>query len=534
MYKRYSLKIKSDKRLLIVQLVLIAIMTIHDYPYCTAEANAGKSYMFLVVNPVDTSEEKVPEITPKTVDPRYAVLEKMLTKAGVDTGNSRYLGLNGKLIFKESAIRNKAVEQFLRYALSLPDMKEAAQALYYAAIITDEIVRQELTITRLEADNGQNRHKAIELYKLMTERYPRYKDMDAVIYRYILMLFDYGDITQAGPLIDRFLKFYLQSEFRQAVIYYQGRLALEQGNPGQAYRLLTAVEKGNYTDNIAISYYTARSLYEIGKLSNWQPESMRQLDTLSQALLEVTRTDNRYRADALSIYKDACRLQAEAQYPENDLNSLLSRRKVLQKLQADNGKIVSPEAVNSLVDELSLKIAQEYRRLGDSTFRPQARREDLFTTYRYYAKALEEYPQISEADYITYRIGQCFLGMHRGNDAVNSFKRVITDHPQSTLVEEVRYTLGMVLGSVMKRYLSGIEELEALANNYPYSKYAPEALFQAGTYYQNIGDYDGAIRSFTRLARNYRESPRAKWALDLAEKVAVEKENELNNRRAEK
>jgi len=81
-------------------------------------------------------------------------------------------------------------------------------------------------------------------------------------------------------------------------------------------------------------------------------------------------------------------------------------------------------------------------------------------------------------------------------------------HPESAAAER-SYIVEADYYAESGEYRSAVDRLSELAANYPESRFAPEALFEAALHSQRIGDegYSDAVRLFDRLATEYPDSP---------------------------
>jgi outer membrane protein assembly factor BamD len=168
--------------------------------------------------------------------------------------------------------------------------------------------------------------------------------------------------------------------------------------------------------------------------------------------------------------------------------------------------------------------------IGDSYF---ARKEYLLAAESYNA-FLRLYPNHPKADYAHYRIGvsyykespkaidrdQAYLG-----DAIDHLRTVLRRYPQSDYREPALRTLQVALRRIAKRhlyigrfyyrtgeYLACIPRFEELAEAYPDSGFADQALYLALKANLGLGRLDAAREDFGKLSTRYPASRYTKSA----------------------
>ncbi len=501
--------------------------------------SASAQASFFVAGSTKPEEEPIVKASPKTpgfnpvIDPGYLALEKILIDAGVDLTDYRHLGLD-KPIFKESPVRQKAMEEFKKYVTRNYHRQEAYHAQYYLCIITDEIVHQEWSLTQLEMDNGKRRWEAIEQYKIMEERFPAFKDMDVILYRHANALLEYGIMLEAESIARKLIAAYPQSEFREIAEYYLARIELARNNPGEAYRLLSTVVdiKGKYIDPAAISLYSAKCLYEIAQYGHWQPDYLLLFNKITQYVEKSLGKEDFNKDEAVALYKEAGRNLIDALNPGSDLLSLQEGRKLLQSLAWRSSAEPLKSALAELIKEQSYRIAAEYRRLGDTAFNRSKSKQQQAEAQKHYAQALLECPDHPEADYLHFRNSLSYFNVGRFSEAVGEMRQVTDKYPDSQYAMKAQYNIGFYLGASMKEYYEGAREMERYVQKYPGSELAPQALFFAGTFYQLMEDNPRAIKQFTLLARNYPSDKRSEWAKELVEKIAAAENEKETQKKA--
>ncbi|MDD3927648.1 MAG: tetratricopeptide repeat protein, partial [bacterium] len=420
---------------------------------------------------------------------------------------------------------------FTKYVAQNSWRSESSWAQYYVAILTDEKVRQDLTLTQLEMDNGKTRWQAVEQYKALEEKYSNFKDMDTVLYRHVKFLFDYGAIDEARPLVDKFLSRYPKSEYQEAFKFYKARIELRKGNPAEAYRLITTLTgKDIYVSQAAVSYYTAVSLAELCKTVKWQLDGQINMEKIAKLITTTVESDPSYKDNSVSLYDEACKTMAEGLYPVPDVDSLLQRRYTLQTIRRRTPYALLSKVLDDNITECREKTAQEYCRLGDIAYNAIKGMAPKNSAYKYYTSAITEKPDMEKSAYVYYRLGMSQISLRKFNEAINSLRKSVNLDPQATYADEAQFSIGFTLGTDMKRYIEAVSELRKVPVNYPSSNYAPEAMYHIGFYSQLIGDDKTAIWAYSNTARLYRGNIRAASAEEQVKLIIEDRTNRLRGR----
>ncbi|MDD3926345.1 MAG: tetratricopeptide repeat protein [bacterium] len=464
---------------------------------------------------IEAQNNKAAVYTPEW-DPRYIAIEREMTDAGADLGDYRHLGLEAPIL-KDSAVRRKILDMFRKYVQQNPTRSEIYMAQYYIALLLDDEIKQDMMLTQLEMKSGQVRWQAVEHYKLMEERYPRFKDLDVILYRHARALFENGNIKEAEPLVEQFISRYPESEYKEVFKYYKARCELNKGNPGDAYRILTMVldRSDKALDQTALNYYSARSLSEIAARGKWQPDAATLLNRIMQYAEKSLQGNRAYHEDAIALYKESCYTMAAALYPDNDIKSLTARLSAGRSQQMRAQSQALRETIDIVVKDQAYDLAQEHRRLGDIAFKQNS----FKAAQEHYYQALTASPEHPEAGYLHYRNGLALAKIKRASEAAREMHKAAYDYPDSQYAEDAHFQLGYILGSAMRHYVEGAREMEEASRRYANKASAPKALFYAGEYYQLANDLQRAKGQYNQLARAYPDDKRSQWAVDLVQKI---------------
>lgn len=516
-----------NNRYLLKACIALCIITIYLLTH-TLQAKA-----FYVIGTTKGEEENVDQTVDKTAfqwDKAYLDIENKLQEAGADLSDYRHLGLSTSIV-KDARIRGEILDSLKKYIAQNSWRQEAVWAQYYLALLTDERVRLELTPTLLEMDNGQARWLGAREYETLEKRCPKFKDMDAVLYRHVKYLIDYGARNEAKPLVERFLSRYPASEYKEVLKYYQALIELHQGNYAEAYRLFTALAgKEGLVSQATISYHSAWSLMEVCKKVEWQLESQPNMEKIGKLIIAAAAADPSLKDDCTALYDRACKSMVEAIHPASDTDSLLQRRYTLQALRRRTPNEPLAKVIDDNISECREKTAQEYRRQGDAAYNAVKGLAPKSSAYKHYTSAINENPDMEEAGYVHYRLGMCRISLRQFGQAVESLRKAVGLDPQAQYADEAQYNIGFTLGTEMKRYIEAVSELKKVAVNYPGSTYAPEALYHIGFYSQLTGDDRTAIWAYSRTAKLYRDSIRAASAEEQVKLIIEDRTNRLRKK----
>ncbi len=137
-----------------------------------------------------------------------------------------------------------------------------------------------------------------------------------------------------------------------------------------------------------------------------------------------------------------------------------------------------------------------------------------------YNRVVKKYGSSVFAPEALYRSARLYEQRRQYSKAFRNLQRIIAEHPAYPRFTEVlgaEYRIaGLLVDGARPRYFGvipgfrqrekGIEFLETVVTNAPYSEYAPIALMSAADAYTHTGDRDAAIDALDRMINNYPES----------------------------
>lgn len=145
---------------------------------------------------------------------------------------------------------------------------------------------------------------------------------------------------------------------------------------------------------------------------------------------------------------------------------------------------------------------------------------DLGKAAKTYNKVIKKYGASVYAPEALFRTAKYYEGRRQFTKSFRNLQRIITEHPayprfNEVLGAEYRIASKLIAGTRpryfglipgFKQQEKGIEYLEQIVTNAPYSEYAPLSLMNAARAYTDTGDRDASIDALDRMINNYPES----------------------------
>lgn len=139
---------------------------------------------------------------------------------------------------------------------------------------------------------------------------------------------------------------------------------------------------------------------------------------------------------------------------------------------------------------------------------------------RAYKSLIKAYPTSPLAPKAQLKIGECYEHEGQLYEAFKAYQKLLENYPKETDFKDIlkrQYKIGELFIKGKKRKLwrlpiipaqdKGIEILEAIVKNAPYSEISPQAQFNIGTSYKRTGKLTEAIDAFNKVVNNYKDTP---------------------------
>ena len=127
-------------------------------------------------------------------------------------------------------------------------------------------------------------------------------------------------------------------------------------------------------------------------------------------------------------------------------------------------------------------------------------------------KFLEKFPDDSRVDAAQHYLGSCYMRAKKFPEAIATLELVIKNYPKFIKLDETYLNLGVTyytLGRAgqAEAYDKAAAAFHSLAEKFPKSESAPQALYYEGESYYSNGKKDKAVEAYARFAQQYAESP---------------------------
>lgn len=149
-------------------------------------------------------------------------------------------------------------------------------------------------------------------------------------------------------------------------------------------------------------------------------------------------------------------------------------------------------------------------RSEDIPYRTDAllRLADSYYALKRYDDAIRTYQRVAEAggDYALFQIGQAHSNAGNAFDAITTFRRLLSEYPESAWREEARYALGYLYFQ-NQDYDQAIAAYRELIGTFPRDPLAAKAQYGIGDAYYNSDRLDEAIEAYAAVLERYPDSP---------------------------
>lgn len=141
-------------------------------------------------------------------------------------------------------------------------------------------------------------------------------------------------------------------------------------------------------------------------------------------------------------------------------------------------------------------------------------------TIRAYKSLIKAYPTSPLAARSQEKIAWCYEHEGQLYEAFKTYQKLIENYPKEIDFDSIlkkQYHIGKLFVAGKKRKLwkipivpaidKGIEILQTIVNNAPYSEIAPQAQFKIGLAYKKTGKLTEAIEAYNKVVREYSDTP---------------------------
>lgn len=137
-----------------------------------------------------------------------------------------------------------------------------------------------------------------------------------------------------------------------------------------------------------------------------------------------------------------------------------------------------------------------------------------------YKSLIRAYPASPLAPKAQLKAAECYEREGLLYEAFQAYQKLLENYPKEIDLEDIlkrQNRIGELFIKGKKRKLwrfpiipaqdKGIEILETIVKNAPYSEISPEAQFNIGTAYKKTGKYTEAIEAFNKVVNDYKDTP---------------------------
>ncbi|MEZ4699001.1 MAG: tetratricopeptide repeat protein [Rhodothermales bacterium] len=367
---------------------------------------------------------------------------------------------------------------------------------------------------------ARNLPEAMNLFHEAADQFPRSPMADTVLFELGMTAYELHNWEVSRDAFSRLLNDYPNSSLRGEAFYRRGSAMIALGDFDAAL--------SNFDRAIALNAAPADLKNEVLFQKAWLQYRYENYREAAPAFMSLHDS-----APTSEWGSDALFWAAESYHQSGDLNRAASLFR--QYLRGNTGgKHV--DAAHYALGWTYFKQANYQDAITEfRTFLREYRESDGYVPYRTDAQlrladsyyALKRYPEAIQAyqqvggqdsdDYALYQIGQAYNNAGEQLDAIATFRKLLSDFPESDWKEEAQYNLGY-LYFLNQNYTQAISAYESLIKNYPRDPLAAKSQYGIGDALFNAERLDEAVAAYEKVLREYPDSP---FAADAAAGIQV-------------
>jgi TolA-binding protein len=394
--------------------------------------------------------------------------------------------------YYQESMHEWAAEQFAAVREGHDD-DLAARAAYYEGV-------------NLKLDGRTAR--AVERFEDMVFRWPNHELAAHAQLEMAIGLYDQRQWRAAHDAFGQVLRTYPGSDVIGEATFYRGNAAVALGNYEEAQQLFErAAELGSAPQELLAEMHFQKA---------WLMYRNRQYADAARAFSERLQADPRgpraeeslfWAAESnyqLERYNEAERLfrQYVREYPSGSHADAATYALGWTYFRAARYE----EAANAF----SRFLGQYQGGSVDVPYRADAqlRLGDSYYALRRFPEAIRAYQRAlaDGHDYALYQIGQAYYNSGNSRQAISSFERLISEHPDGEWVQSAMYSIGYIQLQD-GQFDDAIATYRRLIQRYPQDPLAARAQYGIGDAYFNAGRHTEAARAYQTVLERYSNSP---------------------------
>lgn len=374
--------------------------------------------------------------------------------------------------------------------------------------------------------------RAIELYREFLRRWPRSPLAEHAQFELAVGLYEQRNWAEAYAAFSELIERYPESEHLGEAVYLRGNTAIALNRVDDA--------EADFERAIALDAAPAELKEEVAFQKAWLQYRTNRFEQASKQFMALYEAAPRSDRGGQALF-----WAAESEF---QLGHLTRAGELFRQYQREvrGGRHIEASHYalgwvyfrQGRYDEAATSFRQfldAYRDAGSEIpYHTDAllRLADSYYALKRYPEAIRMYREAAEqaGDYALYQTGQAYYNAGQTAEAMNTFRRLLSQYPDSPWAEEAQYTLGYIYFQ-NQDYDQAIAEYEKLINHKPQDPLAAKAQYGIGDALFNAGRTEEAVAAYTAVLERY---PRSAFVGDAATGIQYALSAMGDERRAER
>ncbi len=350
--------------------------------------------------------------------------------------------------------------------------------------------------------------EAIDLFETFVQTWPDHELADHGLHELAIAYYQERMWQEASETLGKLVASYPDSEIIGDAYYLQGNTFIALGNFDQALRSFdSAIALNSAPQSLKdeIVFQRAWLLYRNGAYSSAapafvslyekDPDGPHGSESLFWAAESFYQTEDYQEAEQL--FKDYLRTFSNGKHTDAAHYAL-------------GWVYFKRDQYGQAIDEFQ-EFLDGYREQNETIpYRSDAllRIADSYYALKRYPDAIRIYRQVASegGDYALYQEGQAYASAGNSYEAINTFRKLLAEHPESEWKEEAQYQVGY-LYFLSQDYEQAIAEYQKILDRSPRDPLAAKAQYGIGDAYFNAGRMEEATEAYRNVLERYAGSP---------------------------